>query len=388
MHSEQAFISVPVADFIGQSSHQPLKTYAELELSSAGEHQFDICPRIGQGLFNERVRVIAELPEQVKVEVSQNYYISTQSKQKNNSFWTLRKNITYLKDLAAQDRDKIPYPLDFKKSTLSNAKIVTLQEPLPCNLLQCTFSAGARFVSVKNTKRALGVPVYVYNSQTKKFVIITIPTNMCLSQCHTSNREKINHMITLIRSWCHKSIAIPYVLGGSSYCSRVKPYSYEKKPVTNNDGSQGYRFVSKNIPKPIAGFDCAGLICRTAQLCGIPFYYKNSFTMGSLLAPLKPNESLAEGDIIWVPGHVMLVANIKHNLICEARSYEHGYGKLQELPVNKIFMGIHTFDALVTAFHNHQTIYRQDSSGVLRDTYHNWKIVRLESAWNQATCNE
>ncbi len=62
---------------------------------------------------------------------------------------------------------------------------------------------------------------------------------------------------------------------------------------------------------PMSGFDCAGIISRAAQMCGIPYYFKNTYTLAHYLKSLSIDTHLQEGDLIWIPGHVMIVSDLK-----------------------------------------------------------------------------
>jgi len=64
--------------------------------------------------------------------------------------------------------------------------------------------------------------------------------------------------------------------------------------------------------------------------------------MASQLEPLKQGEKIREGDLIWIPGHVMVVASLPNNTIIEARGYRAGYGKIHELPLNKLLKILQT----------------------------------------------
>ena len=142
-----------------------------------------------------------------------------------------------------------------------------------------------------------------------------------------------------MRQWAkRKEGFIPYVWGGFSFTDTIKTTSC---------------FLLKDeTTSPKTGLDCVGIIARVAQIYGIPYFYKNTTTIKQCLTPLARNSKLMTGDIIWVPGHVMIVADLTNHTLIEARGYDHGYGKVQEIPLNEEFKGINTYRDLIDAYHN------------------------------------
>ena len=77
----------------------------------------------------------------------------------------------------------------------------------------------------------------------------------------------------------------------------------------------------------------------------------------------------------------MTVSDANKNLLIEARAYGHGYGKLQEIELNNVFDGIETYQDLCNEFFNKKELRRKDSKGIIRDTFTNWNIVTMKSAY-------
>ncbi len=380
-----AFICVPVTDYVGSAYDQkPIPFFSSLGFSASGAHQFELCPRIGQGLFQEQVTVVEKAPGQVRIEIPQQFFITKTNRKKQHSYWMLEDHIVYLDQLKPEDRKKLPTPLSFKQPQQTHTNIVTLKHPFYSKELDAYLSAGTRFVISSALPRARHLRVYAYSASQKKCIEIALPKESCIFYTNKeTNDEKVKQMISIIRNWCSTSDShIPYVLGGSSYIDRITTDDVTKQTVPNTNGSHSTIFKPVYSQWPLTGLDCAALICRTAQIAQLPFYYKNSITMALLLKPLSPKDQLHEGDVIWVPGHVMMIADVKNNSIFEARSYDHGYGKVQEIPIAKVFDGILTLSDLVKHFHAHKTLYRKDITGTVRDTYHDWKILTLSSAWS------
>jgi hypothetical protein len=77
----------------------------------------------------------------------------------------------------------------------------------------------------------------------------------------------------------------------------------------------------------------------------------------------------------------MIASDIKNNKLVEARHYNHGYGRIHELPLNKVFDGINTYQELVDAYHSKKKLYRLTSDGQIGDTINQFKILKLSSVW-------
>jgi hypothetical protein len=116
-------------------------------------------------------------------------------------------------------------------------------------------------------------------------------------------------------------------------------------------------------------------------LAGIPYFYKNSLTIAKHLAPLNKKETISEGDIIWLPGHVMVVSSLKDNLLVEARHYSHGYGKVHEIPLSHQFKNINSYEQLAAHFFNKKPLQRLDKSGKVVQVLPDFKILKLASVW-------
>ena len=265
----------------------------------------------------------------------------------------MEKNFIYLDKI---DATKLPKPISFKRKTIPSENTITLREPLK------PYSAGTRFLTD-------GTYAYVLDPKTLIFKKILIPK----SSFKETKSERVKDFVNLLRSWTKKNI--PYVWGGCSFTTGC----------SNNDFSEGldkegtfYIKDSYNFnPKP--GFDCAGLISRATQACGIPYFFKNTTTLAKRLKPLSKEDKLSEGDLIWVPGHVMIVSN--QNKIIEARSYGHGYGKVQEIPISEEFKGINKYSDLVKTFHEKKPLIRLNKDGKVIQTFRDFKILKLASAW-------
>src|SRR5690606_17679975 len=124
---------------------------------------------------------------------------------------------------------------------------------------------------------------------------------------------------------------------------------------SHNSDSSLYHY-DKDTSATKSGFDCSGVIARATQICGIPYFCKNTATIPHCLKPLQKEQELHNGDLILIRGHVMIVFDVAKNLLIEARGYTHGYGKLQEIPINQVFEGIQTYKDLTDAYFGRKVI--------------------------------
>lgn len=379
--AQRAFICVPVADLSGQpvaSLNKALATetlYASFPEYAKGA----ACPRLHQALFNEQVEILDTKGDEINVSIASAFYETPQSSAPQTRYWTLKKNCL---PLPSDAESKIPTPYAFKKTSEKSHPTITLIEPFYDSKTMRTFSAGTRFVHVPSKKTKKEYRAYVFDPQQNSWLLLAIPREICIEEHTNNNREKqITGFVATLRRWAqNKNGIIPYVFGGCSYGTRYANESFTK----NTDklfGTRNDRYErAPNCVK--VGLDCAGLILRAAQLNGIPYFLKNSSTIAKRLRPLAPDKTVSIGDIIWVPGHVMIVSDLSNNMLIEARGHTHGYGKVQEIPLNKVFKGIETYADLAAAFFNKKPIVRIRRDGSCAETFRDFKILKLASVWD------
>ncbi len=155
---------------------------------------------------------------------------------------------------------------------------------------------------------------------------------------------------------------IPYVWGGCSYTTLCTDPYFQLKTVRSKHRPHAKPRRYFEYPtchtQPYNGFDCAGLILRAAQASGIPYFYKNTFTILQNLEPLQPEDQIANGDLIWLPAHIMIISDVEQNLCIEARHYAQGYGKVHETPIHKVFKDINNYQDLRAAHFSQNLIDR------------------------------
>lgn len=384
----KAVISVPVADLVGT----PLSTlfperpasssYRSIPYSWAGSSYYQkACPRVHQALFNELVLVLEHRGDEAYIEVSSAYYVTRYSKIPHHRFWTLATNVTPLDAIANTDSiiKAVPPPIDFRCTTAPADSIATLVIPLTLKFSPTTFSAGTRFRIHATSKHEVTIIVPYYDDQ--HVDLIKIPRSSCMIGSPNSLQQVREHFVAVLRRWAHRANgSIPYTWGGTSYIHAYHKNMFTVRSTVTAVGDDYSWYSRGDLYAPKAGFDCSGLVLAAAHVCGIPYYLKNTYTISQVCKPLAPTDSLEIGDLFWITGHVMVVADLAANTIIESGPYEYGYGIVHEIPVGKLFEGIDTFDALRQALKQNQPLKRIDKTGRVLKTYHHYALYSLESA--------
>lgn len=387
--AEKAVITVSVADLVGQPlasfyKNKPLieQHYLDLAWAGIGKLHSYACPRLHQALFNEVVELIETRGQEALIRIPNLFYQTITNSNPQSDYWTLRKNLITMNDLKKQGIKSsfFPKPIEYTCSNLEvcSNRVATLSYPFTNDATKQTFSAGTRFVKTDKQNSKDNVSVYLYDNNQKKIDTVDIPKEYIYPHHDLSPEEKIKNFVTLLRNWTKSMGTIPYVWGGCSI-THAHPTNqfHEEKSYYNMQ-------QTAHVVRPVkmaykGGSDCSGLIARAAQIVGIPYFYKNSYTIANKLSPLQSTESLQEGDIIWLAGHVIVVAS--KTTIIEARHYEHGYGKIHEIPLSEQFKGITSTKDLERAFFQHTPLYRLNSAGKQMETHKNFKLLKLASVW-------
>jgi cell wall-associated NlpC family hydrolase len=393
---QQAVICVPVADLVGQSIksiYPNLSTdnaYNALPMCPGQKNAGYACPRLHQLLYNDVVTIIKQTDDETCIQTSHAFYITPTSSTPQSIYWTATKNIRTFDDLARNKHinlDYIPQPIQFNdpdNTALLDDLVETLIIPHYDPVTRLTFSAGTRFVRTPKQKnlRAKKINVFAIDYQKNKMMRIAIPAHKLINQSLLKTPEnQIHQYVHLIKEWAHqKQGFIPYVWGGNSFTTTIHTPFKEVTKKNNTHEYSWYEFDADSTT-PKNGFDCSGLIARATQICGIPYFCKNTTTIANYLQPLQPDDTLMNGDLILIKGHVMVVSDIANNLLIEARGYTHGYGKLHEVPLKKVFDGIKTYQQLCDAFFNKKALKRKDSNGKIRDSFNDWKILKIMSVY-------
>lgn len=385
----RAIVVVPVADLVGApiQAFFPNKmvtaAYREIAICGGRPAAHSYCPRIHQLLFNEVGTVVKEQGQEVLIQISNCFYVPKDSIVPQYSYWMLKENIISLQELELQGVDVscFPPPISFNDPrSINNQKVATLAMPWCDPITQQIFSAGTRFLKVVDQQtQHEQVLVFIFNPTKGCFNQISIQSHFLVEDSPSSVLKKIELFIRILKKWTHLTNEfIPYVLGGCSFTYTTnnpfaeKADSFQALPCT-------YYEISDFDYAPKPGFDCSNLILRAAQLAGIPFFLKNSQTIATFLQPLNATQKLENGDIIWKKGHVIVVADIMRGTVIEARGYNRGCGRVQEIELNKVFKGITTFDELTHAWRTGQSIERLGDDGSIIDIITEFKLLSLRS---------
>lgn len=388
---KKAIVIVPIADLSGiaLSSLYPSQMvnnmYEKIPYETASKSSFEYaCPRIHQLIFNEMVEVIEEKNSEVCIKVPHLFYITDSGKTPHTTYWTLKKNIRFLDDLAQKNisSEYFPVPLSFDNPNMlaNNNTTATLQLPWQDNQTKIVFSVGTRFVKTKKQVRKNYITVYFFNAFNNQIQIASIPRKLCIENIPSNLDEKIDLLIQIVRSWINQTGFIAYVWGGCSFATRHTKNNYCTKVGQYKNNNYTY-YDRPDRSLVINGFDCAGLIARAAQIVGIPYFLKNTYTIATLLKECMPEQLIEQGDILWIPGHVMIISDIKKNTIIEARAYGHGYGIVQEVPLASIFKGIHTYEQFKELYRVKTPIQRLDQTGLIVAHIPQYKIFKIKSVY-------
>jgi len=382
---QYAIVIEPVVDLLGQSmkkTHKGLDYYQNIPVSSVNSLDGVSCPRIHQLLFNETVKVLNETAKEALIEVPNIFYQKYGSPIKKNIFWILKSNLVSLNKLKKLkiDISKFPEPIDFKKD-INNKKIITLVEPYYDKLTQMTYSAGTRFVYKDESPN--NYIVYIFDFKKLEFKPIEIPKNICILNTNKSINNKVKNFIKLLKKWTLlENRFIPYVWGGSSFCNICYDNTFDTINMKKKGQQINYFQLPSYLDKIKTGFDCSGLILRAAQICEIPFYFKNTITMAQNLDALSKTDKIENGDLIWIPGHIIAIVDVENNLCVEAADYSRGYGKVQKIELYKMFKDINNFKDLKRCYLRKQKIKRLNSeSKIIAEIP--FKILKLKSAWRE-----
>lgn len=386
---QQALIVQPVVDLIGFSFCK------EYNLRNSTVHYQDIpicaksgrngCARLHQLLYNEQVTIVEAFEDEVRIEISHLFFQTAKDDTQHIGYWTHKRNVMPLSVLQKKDIDlnTIPKPISFIGRTKTNQDIVTLLNPFHDPITNRTYSAGTRFVRAHNTwMNHNHIAVYALLPRTLNQVVIGLPKKDTLTHIPTTPHEQLQLFVSVLREWSHLNNGfIPYAWGGCSFTGVCPDTTFNIKTRTVPGGTSEYYQWPHYASAPCAGFDCAGIIARASQIAGMPYYFKNTTTLARNIQPLKKGEVIEPGDLIWFSGHVIVIADTVHHTAIEARGYDHGFGKIQEISLKKLFDGIETTEQLTDAFFANKPLKRLNAQCVVAQTIPSFKILKMATIW-------
>lgn len=386
---EQAITIVPVADLCTQSLSKIYNTNDNIEnlyknMPFAEDKGYYSCPRVHQLLFNEQVVIKQEKGEEVECEVP-NIFFRTENGNVIRRFWTLKKNIKKLKSLKEEgfDLDLFPQPYVDKKGTiLINNTILTLVLPWYDPVTGQHYSAGTRFKRYKSKDNKNYYAIKIVDFKKYKNRVSYVPKKIAYINYSKNKDLCCKSFIKVLKGWANcGDDFVPYVTGGCSFIKTYKKDNYNKQEkVINGNKISYWNRPDKTTPR--TGMDCSCLVARAAQICGIPYYYKNTTTLAYYLKPLKLCDKLEEGDLIWYIGHVLVVSDLKNNKVLESTGYPFGYGKVHEKDLIKVFKDVKDYKELLERYHKGKPLVRLNNKGEAARDIYKFTLFKMKSSWN------
>ena len=361
---KRGVVIVPVADMVST----PL-LYNDLPYACIENDKQISCSRVHQLLFNDRVTILKEESSGFLI-LTKHVFSFNGNKRIAQTCWIDKKNIALFEDLTTKKLHQSHFPPERIDKIIRNRTVLTLKKPFFEQKTGLTFSVGTQFIILKKQKEQCLVTIF----DPKKYTFISqfIPKKYYWESVH-GNQEKQNQYVDLIREWISSSDGyIPYVWGGTSFTSLVSENSLRL---------ENFCYTRSALAGTIkTGFDCSSLILRAAQICSIPYFFKNTTTLAYYLRPLALGEKAQKGDLIFFPGHVQIISDIEKNLIIEAAGYKSGYGRVHEKKIREIFQDKTTIDSLVAAYHAKEKLSRLNRDGTVEMVPY-CKILSFSSVW-------
>lgn len=324
------------------------------------------CPRVHQALANEIVEVLETQKNGSIVSISNAFYQSKLDGSKNTSYWINNKHIIPLRKLKQSNVNLslIPKPIDFRKPNKKQENVIVLMEPFFDKKTNRTFSVGTRFVTSNGKAQ-------IFNPSSLSFYEIAIPQKYYLEEKARSKNDAIDLFCKLLEEWTEKKY-IPYVWGGASL-TKTCGKKFKEKII----GKRNFYEIEGYNQKIKTGFDCSNLILRAAQIVGLPFYYKNTYTMAENLTPINPEENIPKCALIIWPGHVIVLTNTKAGTIVEAGDYLYGWGRLHKVQLPDFFKDISSIQDLQKACTKKEPLLRLNPNKEVVQKINNFKFYLL-----------
>jgi hypothetical protein len=377
----RAFCKTTVADIVNvpfeneTSSYDQIKSNYDNLPASWGPSKIDIlaCPRIHQLLLHEIVTVLEETSYEALVEIGSLFLARDEQTIQPLQGWMLKEYLCVLED------DYVPFlpqPIDWQSGMINNnERVIALISPF-IDQDNKPYSAATRFVLQSQSNDMFHA--IAFDEQFNNFKEISIPQEICAYQPLLAKYDKRMLFCTLIGLWSEiPNLKIPLVWGGASIGSVYDDNDFYSSERTVNGQKLHVWERPKYGNNRLMGLDASNLVSRVAQLVGIPYFSKNSFTASLILDELGSNEYPLEGDLIWMEGSLLIITSIEQNSIVTTMSYSSGYGTLLKLPLAAVFKNIHTIDDLLTARAMNEPLTVLNRDGSTARIVEEFKILKL-----------
>ena len=383
---KKAVITVPVADACLHMlqtldrSKPAKKLYHLLPLATEPNYA---CYRTHQFLFNEIVTIKRIIGDEVECTLDTFFYKDDNGIMRN-SFWTLKEYIMPLKQwFLHNDFSTLPGPYCERNYRLcQDTTLLTLCWPWYNTNTQYTYSAGTRFVRVQYKDTQSRYAIILPDFKRMKTHIAYVPKSHAYISSAKTPEQCRQQFVLLLKQWVYKSPGIiSYVWGGTSLVD-----FYEHDSIKHVAGSCFGRACAywkrpDTGQRPFTGCECSALVLRAAQICAMPYFYRNTATLAQYLHTLQKTEKLEEGDLIWYQGHVQIVSDIKNNKLIESVGYQSGFGKLHEIELSRVFKNIENYNQLLDAYFKQKQLERLTRQGTVLRVVSAIKIFKLKSIW-------
>ena len=388
-----AVVTVPVANLTLNPLTEVLSTQNPEQFSDSLPACYTGRPthilREGQLLFNEFVEISEETEKEIKVKVLNSFYITPIDLTCRNEFWTLKTNLKILNEQDYQQM-KFPTPILFTESYIPYKNTATLTWPIYETTTKKWYSAGTRFLIAPNsnaTDKNLTASIYVPEKSLHEEILL--PKDKCItSEQIKTTKEKVEAFVSLLRRWANiaQKQSIPFVWGGNSFieiCAKdnYQITNWEHSELINNRENSLEIYVRPDLTVlPYTGLDCSGLILRATQICGIPYFFKNSTTCGKYLRPMRESEQIEQGDIICFVRYNCVVSNLNENKFIGSRGYNSKIASVYEDKLENFFDGISTYEQLKEKHFSKEPVKIKTQDGrIVREK--EIKILKLSSCW-------
>lgn len=346
---------------------------------SWGPHEQDkqVCPRTHQLLLHDIVTILDETPCEAFIQLDACYVLDAENHKQSLTGWVLKN---HLKDLNELDSKKTPALISWTNSNIdrANVKTVTLFTSFG-DKSGTIYCAGTRFIL--NRLVNMNFEVFAYSESNNDFILIEVPQSSCVFETfYYSPEEKRNHFCRLLNIWTSiPGNCIPLVWGGASVGVVCDPNNFSLQTLTNAEGETRYAWTrsSKMVANVYTGVDASGVILRAAHIMGIPYFCRNSKTAAQFLTQLSPKDYPQTGDIIWLPGSLLVINDLNKNTLITTMSYTSGYGALVELPLSKVFKDIMTYQQLSHAYRSGNSLTLLNKDGSQARTVEEFKVLRM-----------
>lgn len=356
----QAVITVPVLELNRHTPHD------NADLSFPASPETKKSYRDHQALYNEHVRIVETNGDAVRIAFDGLIYdFDSTTHEPISTFWTYSKYLALLEQLNNKALfAALPHPMYAQEPTV----VLTY----PWN----GFSVGTRFRHTpdKDTHNMYAIVRIDYTNN----VIIndTVPHDCARIETKLENQQQARQLfVDIINSFLDRVArdgVVPFVWGGSSF---MYPYQqdafYLKNGVWHRKGQEGSMYN---------GYDASEFVMRMAQIAGINFPYKTTWTIEQSKKALSATESLEQGDLIWIPGGIMIVSSLENNEVVTAHGYTSGYGCVHRLPLENCFLGIKTYADLVELYRSGKPLIILDKQGQPVKTCPQFKLLKFIEA--------